>query len=194
MNRSSPVSSLSSHGWKRLHIWLLLCLVTLTLTACPLYGLRDLGAPLYFAGRLALSQEADPRIPGSKADSWSAHFELAGSPAQGTLRLSTPVGSTIAQVDWQPGKAVLTTSEETQNYESLDALTQAYFEQTIPIAALFDWLQGKPTEQVVPGWEVNLTRAAGGVISAERQQPAPRVRLRAIVDEHDDNTTPAHSL
>lgn len=169
--------------------YLLLGLFALSaLSACDLYRLRGLGAPLYFAGRLALTQDADPRDPQSKAQSWSAHFELAGTPDKGTLRLYTPVGTTVAQVRWEQGFAILETNEETREYTSLDALTLDYFQQSIPVAALFDWLQGKPTRREIPGWNVDLNRSASGVISAERANPVPRVRLRAIVEEHDENS------
>ena len=168
---------------------LLLCILAIgSLTACTFNRLQGT-ADLRFVGRLALSQDADPRNPESKADSWSAHFELAGAPHKGTLLLYTPVGTIVAKVTWEPGSAVLETSDQTEIYNNLDELTSLYFQQTLPIAALFDWLQGQQTQHIIPGWSVDLEKAPQGIISAQRTDPAPRVRLRAVVDEFENRTS-----
>lgn len=177
--------------WQRFTAWITLSIVLLATcmgASCTFDRLK--GAPQRFVGRIALSQEADPNNPDSKADSWSAHFELAGTPEQGTLLLYTPVGTVIAQIEWQPNFASVKTSDAYHTYTNLNNLTFSYFQQNIPVAALFDWLRGQPTQQHIQGWEVDLTRAASGVIKAQRLTPAPIIRLRAIVDEYDNNTTP----
>lgn len=184
----------SNRPRRAFHIALLLFVCAL-LTACPSHLLRYTGAEFYFAGRLALSVGADPNIAQSQPQSWSAHFELAGNPIEGTLRLSTPVGTTIAQVEWKLGHATVQTNEETLVFASLDELTSAYFNQSIPVAALFDWLAGKTSQQVVPGWEVNLSRAAKGVVSAERNYAnTPHVKLRAVIDIHEENPAQEQTL
>lgn len=173
------------------YVCLWVCIISLALTSCTLTQLRGTNAELYFAGRLAITQDADPQVPGSKADSWSAHFELAGNPTKGTLLLYTPVGTTVAKLQWEPGMATLEADKQIQTYSSLDELTVTHFEQTLPVAALFDWLQGHPTQQVIPGWDVDLDRAPAGIISAQRTYPPPRVRLRAVVNESEINTPPS---
>ena len=50
-------------------------------------------AASHWSGRLALSLATDP------PQHWSAGFELSGTPAQGELRLSTPLGQTLATID-----------------------------------------------------------------------------------------------
>lgn len=166
----------------------LVCFVCALLTACPSYPWRDGAAQFYIAGRLALSMAADPSIPNSKPESWSAHFELDGNPLEGRLRLSTPVGTTVAQVEWAPDHATVQTDKEMLTFRNLDELTSSYFNQTVPVAALFDWLAGKQTQQDVPGWDVNLSAANEGIIKAERSDLAPQVKLRAKVEIYEDNT------
>lgn len=182
-------------GWQRLGWWALLLLSSVLLTACPAHHLRNIPAEFYFAGRLALTQEAPPEDP-TASKAWSAHFELAGNIYQGNLRLTTPVGTTVAQVNWAPGIATVQTSDETLSFSNLNELTQRYFQQTVPIVALFDWLAGKPTVQEVPGWQVDFSRAGKGIITAQRQTPKPRVRLRAIVDIQENRASelPATAL
>lgn len=172
---------------KHLGLAILALLACILLTACPAHHLRNIPADFYFAGRLALTQEAPPDDP-TATKAWSAHFELAGNIIEGSLRLSTPVGTTVAQVNWTSDLATVQTSDETLSFSSLNELTQRYFQQTVPIVALFDWLAGKPTAQDVPGWQVDLSRTGKGIITAQRQTPSPRVRLRAVVDIQETRT------
>lgn len=160
------------------------------LTACP--SILPYTGQFYFSGRIAVSVSADPNIPNSKADSWSANFELSGSPQEGSLRLATPVGTTVAHVEWSADHAMVQTNEETLMFANLDELTRSYFNQNIPIAALFDWLAGKPTQQDVPGWEVDLKRASNHIIKAEKNAAnAPKIKLRAVVHVYEENNNPA---
>jgi outer membrane lipoprotein LolB len=50
----------------------------------------------------------------------------------------------------------------------------------LPIAALFDWLQGRATE--VPGWHVDLSQVAQGRLRAQRTSPPPAADLRVAFD------------
>ena len=156
------------------------------LTACTTpEQLKNTDETMYFAGRLSLTEITENHnIAQQNTQSWTAHFELAGAPEQGQLMLYTPVGTTVAKVVWQSRRAQVETSDgKVEYFNGLDELSHAYFQQNIPIAALFDWLQGKPTQQHITGWEVDLSRAERGIIKAERRTPQPRVTLRAVVDE-----------
>ncbi len=51
----------------------------------------------------------------------------------------------------------------------------------IPVAALFDWLQGKAT--TVSGWQTDLSRIADGRLRAERYSPPPEASLRIVLDQ-----------
>jgi len=141
-----------------------------------------------FTGRLALrvdtTGEEQPR-------SVVAAFELQGAPETGRLNLSTPTGQVMAQARWQPGRVVLVTTQGETSYASLDALTRDVLGESLPVAALFDWLQGRPWrgaghEAAPPGfrqlgWAVDLARFAEDTIVAVRET-APAVTVRVKLD------------
>jgi outer membrane lipoprotein LolB len=127
------------------------------------------------SGRLALSLEDRPDR------SFSAGFELRGRPEAGELSLFNPLGGTIAVLHWQPGQAALESQgQEAQSYPSLDAMVTQVTGAPVPVAALFDWLDGKATP--VPGWEPDLTALAEGRLRARRLQPPPAADLRLVLD------------
>lgn len=144
------------------------------------------------AGRLMV--RVDP-TPASEARNVTASFDLQGSPQQGRLDLSTPLGTVLAQARWAPGKVALVTSQGEQRFASLDELTREVLGESLPVAALFDWLRGRPwpgapsTPTAAPaergfqqlGWQVSLARFDEGWISARREQ-APVVTVRAKLD------------
>lgn len=169
----------------------IIALLWIHLSACTPTQLRTADTPMYFAGRLSLVQDPPSHEDNQQPQTWSAHFELAGTPQEGSLLLYTPVGTTVAKVTWHTHQAIVETSDGLRYYNSLDELTGSYFEQNVPVAALFDWLKGKPTRQEIAGWNVDLSRSERGIIKAERFNPLPRVQLRAVVDEHIDNITTA---
>jgi outer membrane lipoprotein LolB len=161
--------------------WLL---ATLALAGCaavpPAPGTQTL------SGRLALQVEAQPDRP---AQSISASFDLRGSAEQGELRLSTPLGTTLAAAFWGPGEARLVTPQGEQRFDSLDALSRDVFGESLPLRALPDWLRGQPWPgapdparplQPGPGF-VQMARFDAGQLLAWRAGP-PGVRLRAQLD------------
>jgi outer membrane lipoprotein LolB len=94
-----------------------------------------------FSGRLALRVEP---AGGQSPRAVSAAFDLRGDSRAGTLGLSTPLGSMIAQARWSPAEVVLTTPRETRRFASLDELTREALGESVPIEAWFDWLRGRP--------------------------------------------------
>ena len=145
--------------------------------------------PAELAGRLAVRVEA---FEGAPARSLATQFELRGDALAGELRLSTPLGTTAAQARWRPGSAELITAETTRSFADLDALAQALLGEALPLAALIDWLRGRPWpgapsapsaasavgfEQL--GWRIDLSRMAQGWVLATRERtPAVSVRVR----------------
>ncbi len=132
-------------------------------------GITGRNAQRSFSGRLALRLVP----PGQdQALAFSAAFELSGSPQAGELALRSPVGSTLALLQWQPGAAVLRSERGEQRFASLDALARALARSLIgpptpdpgmasgtggstaadpadtlagsllPVAELFGWLDG----------------------------------------------------
>jgi outer membrane lipoprotein LolB len=144
------------------------------------------------SGRLAVRVDG---VDGAAPRSVSAGFELQGSAQSGRLNLSTPLGSVMAQARWMPGAVVLATPQGEQRFANLDALTREVLGESVPVAALFDWLHGRPwpgapsTLSVAPaepgfeqlGWVVSLAHFDEAWIAARRER-APIVMVRAKVD------------
>jgi outer membrane lipoprotein LolB len=143
------------------------------------------------SGRLSVRVEADGATP---ARSVAAVFDLRGDPSAGRLDLSTPLGSMMAQARWSPGGVVLATPKGESDFRDLDALTRDVLGESLPVAALFDWLHGRPWpgapsapaagtsggfEQL--GWTIDLGRYADAMVSAHRAAPPP-VTVRIKLD------------
>ncbi len=94
-----------------------------------------------YAGRLVLRIDASDSGP---ARAVTAAFELRGDAERGGLDLSTPLGSVLAQARWAPGEVSLNTPGRVDRFVDLDALTQTVLGESVPVVALFDWLQGAP--------------------------------------------------
>jgi outer membrane lipoprotein LolB len=123
-------------------------------------------------GRMALRVEDQP------SQSFSARFELQGSPPAGELSLYSPLGSVLARLSWQADNARLHTPSGQQDFASLDDLMLQATGTALPVTALFDWLAGRAT--LVPGWQVDTSQQAQGRIVARRL--APSAELRVILD------------
>ena len=144
------------------------------------------------SGRLAVRVDASE---GVQERSVSAAFDLRGNATAGRLDLATPLGSVLAQARWAPGRVVLATPQGETLFPDLDALTREVLGESLPVAALFDWLRGRPwpgaasTASVAPaeagfeqlGWVVNLARFDEAWVAA-RREAAPAVTLRARMD------------
>jgi outer membrane lipoprotein LolB len=145
-------------------------------------------APSLLSGRLALRVDSQP------PQSFSADFELRGDAREGSLRLAGPLGTTTADARWSREGTWLVTSQGRSDYASLDELTTAALGEPVPLAALFDWLRGRPWPGApsLPqpdrtagfdqlGWRIDLSRWAERWIEAQRQAP-PKVTLRARME------------
>ncbi len=159
------------------------------LVGCASVGQRAPEGAETLTGRLSVRVDASASAP---ARSESGNFELKGTPEAGQLNLSTPLGNVAAQARWSGGKAWLTTTQGEIAYSDLDALTQEMLGERLPVAALFDWLRGRPWQGAASqpeaagfsqlGWTVDTSRyATDQLVSAQRAQP-PRVAVRARVD------------
>jgi len=142
------------------------------------------------SGRLSIRVDADGATP---ARTLTAAFELNGGPQAGRLDLSTPLGSILAQARWEPGEVVLATPRGESKFADLDALTRQALGESVPVAALFDWLQGRPWPGapstpaaagagfVQLGWAVDLERFSDAWVTAQRDSPPP-VTVRIKID------------
>lgn len=143
-------------------------------------------------GRLSIRVEATQH---SAARALSAGFELEGTAQTGRLELATPLGTTLAQVRWSPSGAILATPQATSPYADLDVLTTEWIGESVPVAALFDWLRGRPwpaapsTPRLDPpgsgfaqlDWNVDLSAFTDALVIARRER-APAVTVRAKLD------------
>ncbi|MDB5857261.1 MAG: lolB [Ramlibacter sp.] len=153
--------------------WLGLALLLAVLAGCatPRRAEAPPGVQVW-SGRLALNVDG--------AQPFSAGFELKGEPATGELTLFNPLGGTAGVLTWAPGSATLRTGRETRQFDSLEALAKEVTGTPLPIAALFDWLQGRATD--VPGWQVDVSQVAQGRLRAQRTAPPPAADLRVAFE------------
>ncbi len=146
------------------------------------------GETPWTSGRISVRIEATPT---QAAQGVSAAFELRGDGESGEMRLISPLGSRLAAARWAPGLAVLDTPQGEQRYAALEDLSRQALGEALPLAALPDWLKGRPWpaashalnaagfEQL--GWQVVLTQRAEGLIEAHRAAP-PKVTVRVRLD------------
>lgn len=125
----------------------------------------------------------------------SAAFELAGDAGGGRFDLNSPLGTTLARARWEPGRVSLRTPQGESDYPDLAALTREMLGEELPVAALFDWLRGRPwpgapsTATLPPaeagfqqlGWMVSLANFADASVTARREQP-PVVTVRVKLE------------
>lgn len=181
------IAAASAPAWlgHRRAAWLVAALFTGCATPPP--GTE----PPVFSGRLALQVAAQP--PDAAERAVSAHFDLSGNASRGHLELSTPLGTGLGAARWVPGEVVLASpGGQRERFDDLDALTRGLLGEALPVAALFDWLAGRPwpgapsQPLAAPGftqlgWRIDLARAHAGLIVARRDAP-PAVTLRVQLD------------
>ena len=143
----------------------------LLLTACATPRTNTAGEASW-SGRLAL------QVDGTPPQSFSAGFDLHGSPQAGELQLTSPLGNTLATVQWAPGSAELRQGEQITRRTTLDQLTTDLGGTALPVAALFAWLRGQPLD--ASGWQADLSRQPEGRVTARRIHPLPSAELRIV--------------
>ena len=172
---------------RRVGMSLLAGIAALLVSACASFApLPAVDADDILSGRLAIRIEP---VGSDAARAFSAAFDLRGSSAAGSLALSTPLGSTLAQARWGGGQVSLVTPKGRREFTALDELTRDVLGESVPVEAWFDWLRGRPWpgapssdpatagfEQL--GWRVDLSRFAAGSVVASRLRPMPVVTVR----------------
>ena len=153
-----------------------------------------------WSGKLGVRTDAAPDQP---ARSMSGTFELSGNASSGQLVLTSPIGTTIARARWSdpagtqgaPSKIELEADGGTTHYATLEDMMQHAIGDQLPLAAMFDWLDGRPWPAAPVqrgadgssfdqlGWHVDLSQLAGNrLIDAQRPQPAPVLHVRVKLD------------
>jgi outer membrane lipoprotein LolB len=174
-------------SWARLRRWLAPLTAALVLSACATRPAAIDEMP-WTSGRLSIRVEA---FGDAAARSVTAAFDLRGNGERGELRLTSPLGTLVAAASWAPGVARLNTAEGETQFGDLDTLSQQALGEPLPLAALPDWLAGRPWPNAASertaegfeqlGWRVTLTRWGDGFVDAERLA-APTVKLRARIE------------
>jgi outer membrane lipoprotein LolB len=162
--------------------------VAAPLAALALAACASVPAPQSITGRLSLQADATTE---RAVQSLSAAFELRGDAERGELRLSTPLGTTIAAASWAPGEARLDSAQGQRRFADLEQLSLGAFGESLPLPALPDWLRARPWagaphriassgfEQL--GWDIDLARFDSGQLLASRRG-VPALRLRVLLD------------
>ena len=153
-----------------------------------------------WSGKLGVRTDPAPDLP---ARSVSGQFELSGDASSGQLVLTSPIGTTVARARWSdpvgaqgaPSKIELEADGGTTHYATLEDMMQRAIGDQLPLAAMFDWLDGRPwpaapvqrsadgTSFDQLGWHVDLSQLAGNrLIDAQRPQPAPVLHVRVKLD------------
>ena len=158
----------------RQRVWVLAMACALLTAGCATPRMSPVDANAYWTGRMAIQVLKDP------PESLSAGFELQGSAQAGEMVLLSPIGTTLARLEWTTQGARLAQGQQQVNTPSLQKLATRLTGTELPIAALFEWLAGRPAE--APGWQVDLSAHAQGRISAERREPSPGAVLRIALD------------
>jgi len=125
-------------------------------------------------GRISVSVQSTPPT------SMSAGFLLRGSATHGELDLYSPLGTTLAALQWTPQSVQLLQGKNPEHFESLDQLTEKTTGAALPIDAIFNWLHG--LSLTAQGWQADLTDVSKGRVTAVRNAPLPEVTLRIQLD------------
>ncbi|WP_374569543.1 lipoprotein insertase outer membrane protein LolB [Ideonella sp.] len=150
------------------------------------------GTAPVLSGRLLVKVAA---LGDQPAQSHNAAFELSGDERQGQMRLLGPLGAQVALAHWNEHGASLQDSQGGRDFPDLATMTGEALGEPIPLAALMQWLQGRPWDGaphrplasatpgfVQLGWSVDLARwADDALVEATRIDP-PGVVVRAKLD------------
>lgn len=127
-----------------------------------------------WSGRISVQVQTEP------PQHMNASFALQGSAQAGQLEVLSPLGTTVATLQWSPQEALLQQGREPQRFVSMAALTERVLGASLPMVEIFDWLQGQPTAAL--GWQTDISQRSVGWVFATRTSPAPTVLLKIKLD------------
>lgn len=109
----------------------------------------------------------------------SLGFFFSGNTDTGQLDLMTLMGSQMAQVNWQPGEALLVNDKGRERYDNIDSLSAAALGEPLPLRQLVHWMQGHPDPELpsAPGPEAGTFVQQGWLIDA-RELPIKKLNAR----------------
>ncbi len=129
----------------------------------------------FWTGRLSIRIDTEP------VQRLSSAFELSGTPQVGQLRLLTPLGAIVGELNWSPTVANWSDGRSTRSSAHVDTLLISQTGMTLPLSALFAWMSGQAHTE--PGWFADLSLHALGRVTITRaaatdpKQPSAELRI-----------------
>ncbi len=143
---------------------------------------------------------------GERRDSVSGRFMVEVRGARQTIDLTTPVGTTVARIEIEPGRATATGPQlQTASGTDADVLVEDLIGWRLPVSGLADWIEGRPSpsrpssaqregnrvsEIVQDGWTIRYAeysevtqRPRRLLLERAPDGGGPAVSVRLIVDE-----------
>ena len=154
-------------------IWLVVLLAACA-TPAPIRSVSQAPSTKQWQGRISVTVQSDP------PRNMSAGFSLDGNARQGELNLFSPLGTTLATLQWNPTSTQWLQGSQQRRYDSMAHLTEETTGAALPMDAMFDWLEGRATPS--PGWQADLSALNQGSLIAKRITPEPLVVLRIKLD------------
>ncbi len=154
-------------------IWLVALLVACA-TPAPIRSIAPAPSVKQWQGRISVTVQSDP------PRNMSSGFSLEGNARQGELNLFSPLGTTLATLQWNPSTTQWLQGSQQRRYDSMAHLMEETTGAALPMDAMFDWLEGHDTAS--PGWQTDLSAIAQGTLVAKRVSPEPWVVLRIKLD------------
>lgn len=169
------------------------------LTACATPALAP--ADRAYSGRFSATTQL-----GEQRENVSGRFNLEIRGAQQLIKLASPLGTTVARIEIEPGQARATGPQmkEVRGTDA-DALTEQLLGWPLPVSGLADWIEGRPVAHrdarvereggrivllVQDGWLIRIPEYFETIVRPRRlilERSAavntPSVILRLIVDE-----------
>jgi len=146
----------SSHA-PALSLALLLASLTL-LSACATPARAP--ADRAYTGRFAVTTTS-----AEQRENVSGRFGLEIRGLQQILELSSPLGTTVARIEIEPGGARATGAQMQEvRGASADALTEKLLGWPLPVSGLADWIEGRPA----PSRVARLEREGGRIVLLEQ--------------------------
>jgi outer membrane lipoprotein LolB len=118
-------------------VWLAAIVLPLVLAGC---AITPPAVERAYSGRFAATAQANGR-PGSV----SGRFTVEVRGRQQVIDLATPVGTTVARIEIEPGRATATGPQmQTATGPDADELVERLLGWRLPVSGLADWLEGRP--------------------------------------------------
>lgn len=155
-------------------IWLVVWLASCAISPTSIRSVPQVSSEKQWQGRISVTVLSDP------PRNMNSGFSLVGDARQGELNLFSPLGITLATLQWNPNATQWLQGNQQHRYDSMAHLTEETTGAALPMDAMFDWLQGHTTAS--PGWQADLSAIDRGFLIARRVSPEPLVVLRIKLD------------